>query len=515
MKRLRFAIGLALLVAPAAAGAVDCETFGSPAPISNHYVQRVVDRADDGLAYADEARGNEDFFPFYLPTWARHIAATMARVIDSRQSLTVREAGLSSTTACLRYDELIIECKMDEVGRALDEQLRRGSFFGIMQLQSLMEFLQERLAVLDAGAQDGTVKDVGWEDQRLFDRDAPEPLEEPLCPFHSDYTPARTTGYGCDIPTLESIVSATNDGTLPFAEAELQALRTVDEQVASFREIIPLLRSAASGNDAGSNGDEAPPYEHKTVVGCQEYVGACSDDDGLACGSDEFCASKDKGYCVRNTSSPTIPKRALRGAFSYPTDHLRILTDFVQKRIEDGLSRTFPDEWKRTENLPAGATDERAERDADTTGALGMGQSTMRVFFDSVSGMQGRREGGVFAEATDAQLEIADALSDMRASIGELSRLSSQKTGVRAFVVDFAYFLRRTCVFRPCQRSLEQVIRVSLEDACFPYTNGQFLSDTAENPRWVKCAKAACIRVDDQDGNPIDLPDSCDDVLLP
>jgi hypothetical protein len=355
---------------------------------------------------------------------------------------------------------------------------------------------------------DGSYADTSWEQQRLFDREEPEPLESPLCPFHSDYTPARMTGYGCDVSVLQSIISAAGDGALPFAEAEMEGLQKIEDEIDSFREIIPLLQAAT-----GDSGSGPPPTpEHQTVFGCAEEIGACSGDDLVACSSDEFCASKDKGFCVKNTSKPTIPKRSIRGPFSYPTDHLRLMTEFVQKRIDDGFSRTFPNEWRRASDIPASDSGAVADRENDSS-LVGAARTVTRVFFQSISGIQGRREGAVFAEATDSQLEIADALSDMRASIGELSRLASQKAGVRSFVIELAYFLRRTCAFRPCQRSLEQVIRIALEDACFPYTNGQFLKDTGENPRWKKCALAACIQVDDTDGQPLDLPESCDEIL--
>lgn len=511
MTRIRsLLVGLPLLLLPTAAWALDCESISSgTSPISSHYVQKVIERADKGLEYSREALENEDFFPFYLPAWARSIGGTMAKVIDSRQRLTERVEDLNSTTACLRFDEILIECKMDETRRALDEQLERGSFYAIMQLQSLMTFLQERLSALSTGAVDGSYEDVSWERQRLFDREEPEPLEEPLCPFHSDYTPARMTGYGCDVSVLQSIVSAAGDGALGFAEAEMQGLQKIEDQIDSFREIIPLLQEA-TGEGSGGGSFEKP--EHQTVFGCTEEIGACSGDDLVACSSDEFCASKDKGFCVKNTSKPTIPKRSIRGPFSYPTDHLNLLTEFVQKRIDDGFSRSFPNEWIRTADIPATESGALAERERESP-IIGAGRAVTRVFFQSISGLQGRREGAVFAEATDSQLEIADSLSDMRASIGELSRLASRPAGVRSFVVEFAYFLRRTCAFRPCQKSLEQVIRIALQDDCFPYTNGQFLKDTADNPRWKKCAMAACVQVDDEEGNPIQLPGSCDEIL--
>lgn len=512
--RLRHALfaGLPLLLLPSLASALDCSALSSGvSPISQHYVQKVLDRADAGIAYADQSLVNDDFFPFYLPGWARQIAGTMGQVIDSRQRLTERNADLTEATACLRFDQILVECKMDEVRKALDAKLEAGSFFAIMQLQSLMVFLQERLAALSAGAADGSYADVDWTEQRLFDEKKPAALEEPLCPFHSDYTPPRMTGYGCDVSVLQTIVSSAGDGALSFAEAEMQGLNKLQEEIDAFRRIIPLLQSATSGGESpGYPGGPATRAEHRTLIGCQEETGFCGG-GSLACGSDEFCASKGLGTCVRDTTSPTIPKRSLRGPFSYPTDHLTLLKEFVAKRVEDGFSRTFQSDRARLEDLPAG-DQAVTDREDDILTLIGA-RATTRLAFRSISGMQGQREGSVFAEATDSQLEIADSLSDMRASIGELSRLANQKAGVRGFIVELAYFLRRTCAFRPCQKSLEQIIRIGLQDACFPYTNGEFLGDGEGSPRWKTCAIAACIQVDDEEGKPIDLPESCDKIL--
>lgn len=504
---LRIAAGILLLLAPGIASAeVDCEQLDDLKAISQHYVQPALDRADAGIAYAAEATTNVDFFSFYLPGWARNISGTFARVIDSRQRLTGRASDLANTTPCLRYDQILLECKMDDVRKALDSELERGSFVAILRLQSVLLFLQERLYHLERGSADGTYADQRWDQQRAFDKDPVPPPSGPLCPFHSDYTPPRMTGYGCDATAL----AAVDAYGLGFVSAELEGLRAIESEIDRFREIMPLLQSLSS---PGSSTTPSPvgEREHKTLVGCQEEAGTCSDDPSLACGSDEFCASKGKGACLRDTTSPTIPKRATRGPFSYPRDHLQLLSDFVDKRIVDGLSRTFPEGWAKTQDLPLNST-ARNDRARDNAW-LGTSRTSLRVFFRSVSGVQGREEGSIFPEAQDSQLEIAESLSDMRASIGELSRLASRPQGVRGFVLDMAYFLRRTCVYRPCLKRLEQIMRITMADACFPYTNGEFLSDSENNPRWKKCALAACIQIDDEEGNPIQLPSNCQEIL--
>lgn len=503
-RRFLAPIGLLLLTLPQfAAASVDCAALTDIAPISTHYVQPLLDRADRGIAYAKEARTNDDFVDIF-PWWAQNIGGSFAQLIDSRQSLT-------NTSACLRFDELLIECKINDVKIALDEELARGSFVSIMRLESLLLYLKDALYHLEAGSADGSYEDTSWETQMPFDREAPTPLGENRCPFHSDYTPPRMTGYGCDVSVMTTILGNSQGGDhLSFVRTERDSLQTLEQAIDDFREIAPLLGESSESSTEASNTLEG--RKHNTAIGCQVMLGTCSNDTDLECSSDEFCASRNAGTCTPPTEMPApIPTRSLRGSFSFGRDHLTILTTFVEKRVQDGLSRTFPESWAHEDDL----SDEALESREYDNRWLDMARDSFRVVFRSISGMMGRTEGASFPEASDSQLEIAEALGGTRESMAELSKLASEKDGVRAFVANMAFFLRRTCIHRPCQKTLEQVIRIALQDDCFPYTNGEFLSDTAEDPRWQKCAIAACVQVDDADGNPINLPDSCDDVLLP
>ena len=113
--------------------------------------------------------------------------------------------------------------------------------------------------------------------------------------------------------------------------------------------------------------------------------------------------------------------------------------------------------------------------------------------FKRFSERQGQLEGDIFPGSIDPQLAIRDTLSLLISSVGKLSSLARDKEGLRGFVRDYAYFLRRTCINRPCNKRLDQILKIVFRDECFPYTNGDYLGDTAENPRWKKCAEAAKI----------------------
>ena len=63
----------------------------------------------------------------------------------------------------------------------------------------------------------------------------------------------------------------------------------------------------------------------------------------------------------------------------------------------------------------------------------------------------------------------------------------------RSFVRDFAYFLRRSCIDRPCSQRLDRILKIVFTDECFPFVSGQFLNDTVQNPGWRRCMTAAGI----------------------
>jgi hypothetical protein len=47
-----------------------------------------------------------------------------------------------------------------------------------------------------------------------------------------------------------------------------------------------------------------------------------------------------------------------------------------------------------------------------------------------------------------------------------------EERGLRAFVRNFAWYIRRSCIFRPCNERLEQILKLNFADSCFPYTGG-------------------------------------------
>jgi hypothetical protein len=181
---------------------------------------------------------------------------------------------------------------------------------------------------------------------------------------------------------------------------------------------------------------------------------------------------------------------SIRGSFSVNIDQLQILKKFGEwmsmapREHSDDLKTAaeFPEEDKKQAELRALEEQNPFRRSI---------RQDIRDTVNMWSYLQGREEAAIFPQAIDPQLQIADALTSLHSAVSKLAKLATEKTGVRQFVLRYAYFLRRTCMYRPCSLMLDQVIKIASTDDCFPYTNGDFLMDSADNPRWERCKEAA------------------------
>lgn len=194
-----------------------------------------------------------------------------------------------------------------------------------------------------------------------------------------------------------------------------------------------------------------------------------------------------------SAQEPTL--RSVRGNFSLDRDQMSILTSFLGIRSQQEISRVFREDLQTAAELPASDQTKRERRaydDADPSFALF--RSGLRSAVQTWSRIQARFESLMYPEDVDNPQEISHSLSDLHANIGRVARLAKDKEGVRAFVTNYASFLRRSCIYRPCNQLLEQSIRLLTADECFPYTNGEYLNDTEENPRWEKCKNEAEIK---------------------
>jgi|GEM_PF-1690889 len=521
------------------------------------YAKQVLERADDGLTHAKAGGATPDFLSI-MPGWMLSIASAWAGLTDTSTQRTDSVAELRSVSACLHFDLTLIDCKIDEVRKEIRTQSARGSFVALIRLTSLLQFLNDRREQLTIGALDPQYPDPSWGSRYSFDAPSAvwctpakagdkcvgEPIEDctarggaayqtlasceeyalpktgitgdkgRLCPFDANYAPAFDNGFGCDVETMEP------RKVYPPIAAELESLKAINTSLEEYRktavEAMELQNQMNKLFGKQSSSSSAPAVrEHLNAFGCGWMGGWCDDDITMRCISDLDCANtcvfsdkvcKDNraircnsddqcgndGPCIE-AAEPTL--RSIRGNFSVDRDQLTILSIFLGTRSQQEISRVFRNDLMTASELPANdqqAREKRARDDADIFHALW--RSSIRMAVQAWSRMQARNETFMYPEAIDGPLETAHALSDLHTNIAKIARISSEKTGLRAFVARYASFLSRSCIYRPCSMLLEQAIRLSTTDECFPYTNGEYLDDTKDNPRWEKCKDAAKIR---------------------
>ncbi|UPA22583.1 hypothetical protein K8942_06075 [Candidatus Peribacteria bacterium] len=497
-----------------------CETILSLEPISS-YTKDVLDRADAGLTAAHTLATDADFQRY---KWVRNVGSAFAGLIDTHLRLVVQADDLAHHSACLHFDLVSIECKMDQVRNELHTQLERGSVVAIIPLQKLLIFLNERYEHLAAGALNPQYHDPTWELKTAFDEPSTSYEGQDMCPYDSDYAAPQLNGYGCDLDVLSARTA------FDPLKKEHDALQVISNQLEEYREDAAQFLSVQESINTLFRIPTTlpePPEErtHLRASGCGWTGGLCSDDstrkceesadcgDGnscifptkvcegntaMVCVEDISCLNSDGanvGPCIEKTKE-TPATTELRGPFSLPKKHLELLMDFMTKRIAEGNNREFPDDLKQVGEFAEDQVDEK-ERRANDAYITSLVRDSTRLLYALWSRIQGAGEAITFPSASDAQLEVAASLSPLRRSVGDLARLT-MKTGdknLRSFVIKYAYFLRRSCMFRACNDSLDEVLKIVFTDECFPYTNGDFLNDTAANPRSTQCAEGAEITV--------------------
>jgi hypothetical protein len=144
----------------------------------------------------------------------------------------------------------------------------------------------------------------------------------------------------------------------------------------------------------------------------------------------------------------------------------------------------FPPGGERT------ASQERAVKKPSITNAY---EWFMRTFFKSWNVYHGKKSAIPVAKSQDAQLQIAEALRGAHGPIERLGGLiSGHSAGLRSFTKSFAYYMRRSCMYRSCNKRLEQVLRINFQSTCFPYFSGAYFNSTTAH---TQCKNAADVTV--------------------
>lgn len=558
MHRKLFLFGLLIFLLPWGAGA-------ERLAVSQHYVQRVLDRADSGIAFARKDSSVWTFLEKNTSgyfSYAQHINSAILALVDTKLRVVEQERSLSEHTPCLRADLFLLELKMEQVRQELLKALDGGHFVTVWYLLKLPDFLNESYDALLAGATNPEFEDTAFYAQREFEESKPgwccleegetceqrdqrsceeagggftdtlyqctqyqctapagDTSEEKMCPFHSDYLPASLNGYGCDQTVLMEIIARLHEEHQAFLLPTLKeknALEDLEEKLQTYlkelRGIVQLqeeIDSIIDDRPAEKPKPEEEEITHKRRMNCAIQGTFCSGDPTVACKEDDDCRRGGKGLCidgstigiceraqnVRCVTDSDCEKRDagtclnlagavrqdVRGPFAIDRSEWRILRAFLELRTGQALQRETPRYFKAS---------------PDKNGLESVLDRYGTEYYGSFSQQQARSEALLFTAGSDSVLQRSGGLRELQDSVRALAVLARDpKKGLRAFVRDYAYFLRRSCLQRPCNKRLEQVLRIVFQDDCFPYTNGEYLSEEAGNPMYEKCKEKAGITV--------------------
>lgn len=453
-------------------------------PISSHYTQKVIDRADAGIQAADNFENvNLDVAYIFFP-WLNEVTGVISELVDTDLRVSQESRIFNESTPCLFADLLILESKMEEVRCKLSsETLTRDSvnIGKITYLKGVLRFLNERYRNLIAGANDPTYVDEGWYIAQVFEETAEdsEEQEDPVCPFHSNYLPPTSFGYGCDIEAMENMTNIASVWEEYSAFEKL--IESKDEflnDAARLKDLIAKMNEFTGNENPDDTDEGGVERTHKEITGCIDPDKNKAESTGRVI--------KNAIFKMGGTST------AMRGPFSISKDEPTLARALMEMRTYWGKVRPQADTFKYANEYAEGEDAEEIEEDLSFFGNII--KEYGRIFFRDWNIGQARREAAIVAKASDPFLQMQSELGMVRKEMKALSEMASKKDeGGRNFARKLAFFLRTTCIFRPCNTQLDAVLKFVLTDECFPFVDGSFEDfKTEENPNGheIRCKEA-------------------------
>jgi hypothetical protein len=280
------------------------------------------------------------------------------------------------------------------------------------------------------------------------------------------------------------------------ALAELMTTREdVTGSMTNFTKLIEALDAMAGvTTDYGSFNRSSGAYLH--IYGCTEQI---QKDQKMGL-SGTGAVLTDTGSLLKDIGSGSLLQSLLigayetRGAFSIPKNEPWLIVRYTQLLQQWGVRRPqakhlrYPNEFP-----PGGERTASQERTLSKPPLVRVSDWIMRMFFSSWNVYHGKKTAIPVAKSQDGQLQIAEALRSAHGPIERLGGLiTGHSKGLRFFTKSFAYYMRRSCMYRSCNRRLEQVLRINFQSTCFPYFSGAYFNSTTAH---TQCKNAAEVTV--------------------
>jgi hypothetical protein len=219
-------------------------------------------------------------------------------------------------------------------------------------------------------------------------------------------------------------------------------------------------------------------------------MGRCTGNALIGCEDDDECGTQQAGECVFGPDAK-VPLRAKKNPFSIKDNYWYLINEFLAKRVQQAGSREYPDHLKLPGEFPEAKADKRKQASLNKALADNVAGPRKLLWLWSVD--LGKDEAAIYPLASDKAMIGPQALQK---EIDRFKKLSHDMEGVRRLLIDTAFFLRISCIYRPCALRLEHILKIAFTDECFPFTNGEYKDDTEDEPRWKKCMDKAKIEIE-------------------
>ncbi len=478
------------------------DQYADIAPVSP-YIERVVRRVSAGL---DNAGGGDATVDKLLKLfWLDQITGMILLLVDTDLRIVEQERDLRENTPCLRLDTLILEGWMERARIRKNDAIEAGRVSEAARLISMQRYLNNRYKALLLGARDPTYVDE--EEGSLYGFDAPPywccPGKEEeddtrniecrqigegteysdcintqglafkrqyacvnagctasggegeddgeLCPFSTDYLPPTGAGYGCDLSVLES-----RDGP-----------EGIRKEIEGLRKLIQDRDTAIE--DIGTAKD--------TIVQLEQRLGGGTMDlSNFGMGASNKRNHEVKSGCLAEDEQlPTgVAFWERRGPFAFSSNETSLMPKLSALWDGWGQQRLPPTYIRDSDELPDGPEKEAARKMEDNMLFWLLGaRYDVQLYLQGFSLQQAKKESAQIAKTIDAPLRVLNTLTPLRAEVRKLaSSVQSSNVGLRKFVRDYASFLRTSCIFRPCNKQLDRILKIIFKDECFPYARG-------------------------------------------
>ena len=500
--------------------AVHAQTALSP------WVQKVIERSNEGLSMAS-GLGGTNTEPNTVIAAIQSTKSMASFWIMTVRDLAMESQFLREQTVCFEYDRRLLEAQLEILRGKLNTAIGAGRLEEAGATRDNYGFVAGAMASLMLGGENPTYRDdrlayrYPFHDLNLW-QSASQPVDDsnsstPICPYTTDYGPhsygyvlasgaqipdpvpvTDIRSYGCDSTVLvmlngDPLLMQESSSLQNFLTASRSYSETLYNQIRNTLTLFPgwplsafdpaapmapheaksgclrpTLPQAASGAFPGGMATNNPASLLESIfIGAPDYFDRINLNPGGSYDPQDS-SRLPLGILLRNTydlfltnPNPAILDRA-----------------FIQRKDQIGRSRPLPQDittltaetyffnYKFQREYP------RISRDvsANIENEVGILEAVSR---DAMT--LGRDTNQDFTDAVDAFVNIVTPASDAAGPPDEDAGFLPEK-----YIPDLAYFLLRSCVDGPCQKTLDSVLKRTFNPWCQPYVSGIYVEDKAQ-----------------------------------